>query len=391
MEIIDPQPIQKNEDRSKNLLNIKDLKALNERIKNKFAKPVVKLISPLPLNVENTKVESINQSDRSISNSNKGQLKLQEISLLKLKFSVKNPEEIENQIKNVVKNWITLDTLIFVHGEDEIKKILTEKKLSEYFDNLKVTQLEVTQQKKYVDICKRLQRQEIIEEKWDNACRSSNKLQPLPDYNQLKQETKKLDIKVKTFYGGMLYEADDSNFPIKETKENEQNNEEGVPSVLPLLDVYSQNALRRRVLLDGLYKGARFFLDIVKYDSAILFTDLQDLVRTFKLKADNVVFKPIIWNYLGLICLRTLALKDNELKIALNKKEATELENLMLEQLPGKSDVVLNCLRIIENVDVFLKIILCLWMCNLYEIVSEILYIYNYTNSFCDLFPKYTL
>lgn len=40
----------------------------------------------------------------------------------------------------------------------------------------------------------------------------------------------------------------------------------------------------------------------VNYFNAILM-DLQGLVKTLRLKADNIIFKPVVWNYISLIFL----------------------------------------------------------------------------------------
>ncbi|KAK9876519.1 hypothetical protein WA026_013893 [Henosepilachna vigintioctopunctata] len=327
---------------TKKLSNLKDL---NQKIKNKFTKTKVKLIDPIPLKTETFQIEKKNNQH------NTDELMLKDSPLLKLRFSHKNFLQVENQVRSSVKQWITLDTLIFIHGENKIKEILNEKKLNEYYDKLKVAQLEVTQQHKYASICKRLQMQELLDQKWDSEFASSKMLRPVPDFTDLRKEKRELDIKVKHFLGGMLYEADDSNFHIKETQENE---EENVPVVLPLVDVNSQNALRRRVLLTNLNKSIKFFLKVVKCNSTTMFSDLQDLIKTLKLSADNVVFKPIVSDYLGFICLKILALRDCQLRDLLKKREAIQYENLIFDFLPGKSEVCHSCLNLIENVDIFI-------------------------------------
>jgi len=104
--------------------------------------------------------------------------------------------EVENVIKNALDSWVTLETCIFIHGEDRVKEVLDEKKLSDCFEKLHIEQLHIEQQMKYMEICKRLQLQELAEEKFDNALTGDQKLQPLPDYTRLKKDTKELKLKV---------------------------------------------------------------------------------------------------------------------------------------------------------------------------------------------------
>lgn len=119
--------------------------------------------------------------------------------------------DILKQVKKCVSEWLTLETLIHIHGENRIKEVLNEKKLSDYFDSLKITELQTTQQIKYVDICKKLNLKELADDKFDRAV-TDRALHPIPDYKELKKENQKLDVKVKSFYDGGLYEQNDENF-----------------------------------------------------------------------------------------------------------------------------------------------------------------------------------
>lgn len=44
-------------------------------------------------------------------------------------------------------------------------------------------------------------------------------------------------------------------------------------------------------------------LQNLRISQSSVLTDLQALVRTFKLKADNIVFKPAVWNYIAIILI----------------------------------------------------------------------------------------
>lgn len=156
------------------------------------------------------------------------------------------------RVKECIKQWLTLETFVYLYGEDKIKQILNEKKLDEYFDKLKITELQTSQKIKYFEICKRLHMRELAEEKFDKSV-LDQKLNPLPDYKKLKEESKDMNLKVKSFYCGLLYEKANSNFPTssKSNKDNDNSEVEGPPAVLPLVDASSQNALRRKVFLNS--------------------------------------------------------------------------------------------------------------------------------------------
>lgn len=159
--------------------------------------------------------------------------------------------KVGNRIKECLKQWLTIETYIFLHGETRVKEILTERKLAEYFEKLRITDLETVQQLKYMQICKRLHLQELAEEKFDKSVIGS-KLQPLPDYKKLKEDGRELNLKVKSFYCGVLYEKEDSNFPMKPSKKDEE--DAGSSVVLPMVDSSSQVALRRKVFMNSISK-----------------------------------------------------------------------------------------------------------------------------------------
>lgn len=174
----------------------------------------------------------------------------------KKKSSKSSKQDLKQILRRVLREWITLETYIFLYGEAKVKEILDEKKLSDYFEKLNVAELQRNQQAKYMDICRKLQLQEMADEKFDSALLGNTKLKPVPDYKKLKQESKDLDVKVKSFYSGVLYEREDPNFPTKvNKKEEESNKDEEPPVVLPLADVNSQNALRRKIFLTSLNRS----------------------------------------------------------------------------------------------------------------------------------------
>lgn len=161
--------------------------------------------------------------------------------------------EVESVVITALKEWLTIESYIFLFGEKKIKEIFDEKKLSEYFDKLNIAELKREQQMKYMEICKRLHLQEMADEKFDNALLGDTKLKPVPDYQKLKAQNKELSIKVKCFYSGVLQEREDRNFP---TKDKDKENSEGEPSpVLPLVDITSQTALRRKIFLASINKS----------------------------------------------------------------------------------------------------------------------------------------
>lgn len=197
---------------------------------------------------ENFKELANDNKNNSLCNENKTTKELSQVSSF---LTEPDKKEILKIILDSFKRWLTLDTLIYLHGEKKIKAILNENKLNEYFEKLKIKEMETTQQIKYFEICKRVKLQELAEEKFDNKV-LGGKLLPLPDYKKLKEDSKELDLKVKSFYYGLLYETPDKNFPAEINKDKGKVVDEALVS--PLVDNLAQNALRRKVFLNSMRK-----------------------------------------------------------------------------------------------------------------------------------------
>ncbi|CAH0547276.1 unnamed protein product [Brassicogethes aeneus] len=260
---------------------------------------------------------------------------------------------IESQIQKSLNEWFTLESYIFIFGEQFIKNLLSEKKLSSLFDTLHIEEMDQSHQIKYVNICKRLQLQEMADEKFDSSV-TGKSFKPLPDYSKLKMESKDLDLKVKAFYSGALYEKEDSNFPSN--KKIEEKSKEGAPAVLPLVDGSSQNALRRKIFLNSINKAMQMLLQALKVTSySSVLSDVQALVKTFKLNATNIVFKPIIWNYISILILNILSNKDKELQKIIEDKRSQEHFELIFSSLPNKTKLLKDLLANIQNIDLFIE------------------------------------
>lgn len=72
---------------------------------------------------------------------------------------------------------------------------------------------------------------------------------PLPDFNKLKEEAEKMDLRVQAFYKGQL-EVEPRKVTFSEDTKDESEEQE-LP-VLPLVHQHEQRALRRRLVLDSL-------------------------------------------------------------------------------------------------------------------------------------------
>ncbi|KRT80397.1 hypothetical protein AMK59_8786, partial [Oryctes borbonicus] len=240
--------------------------------------------------------------------------------------------ELLNNVKTCVEEWITLDSFIYLYTEDKVRQILNENKMEEYFDKLKIPDREIPQQMKYMNICKRLHIQELAEDKFDKALLGKS-IKPLPDFKQLKEEVQELDLKVRSFYKGALYEQMDTNFPTKPIKENQESTEEAV--TLPLVDASAQNTLRRKVFFNSINKTMKKLIVGLKLDERYVLLCMQDLVKSFKLQSHNVVFKPNIWPIIAVILIKILCIKDVNIQMQVEEPRSVEYIELILSKYAG--------------------------------------------------------
>lgn len=106
----------------------------------------------------------------------------------------KKPKETDSaEIQNVyrkltmhveqsVREWITKNTLCLLSGEADEKNQLLEK---------------LTQCDRYQQLCKKLNKLQVQDEKEDRADLEKNKLKPLPHFSVLQEDGKKMELKVQ--------------------------------------------------------------------------------------------------------------------------------------------------------------------------------------------------
>lgn len=222
-------------------------------------------------------------------------------------------------VEQSVKEWVTENTLCLLMGEMDEKHQLLES---------------LTQHDRYQQLCKKLNRLQLEDEKEERASLKKNELKPLPHFSVIQEEAKKIDLKVHAFYEGRM--------KITSSEVNkEPENKDDDNSVLPLTDAHAPNALRRRIFLDKLNKilpdlmralttnadtssMARCTYDHERYSL------IKILISTFNLSAANIVFKTAEWTLVGLIMIKMLSLIDEQLQSLLRSKQASMYTSMIL-------------------------------------------------------------
>ncbi|CAL1686344.1 unnamed protein product [Lasius platythorax] len=218
-------------------------------------------------------------------------------------------------VEQSVKEWVTENTLCLLMGEMDEKRQLLEN---------------LTQHDRYQQLCKKLNRLQLEDEKEERVNLERNELKPLPHFSVLQEEGKKIDLKVRAFYEGQMTITSP-----KDNKESESKDDDN--SVLPLTDAHAPNALRRRIFLDKLNK---ILPDLMRtlmtnadtqctYDHE-RYSLIKIMISTFNLSAANIVFKTAEWTLVGLVMIKMLSLIDVQLQSLLQSKQASMYTSMIL-------------------------------------------------------------
>ncbi|XP_075414527.1 putative RNA polymerase II subunit B1 CTD phosphatase RPAP2 isoform X2 [Tenrec ecaudatus] len=138
---------------------------------------------------------------------------------------------------------------------------------------------------------------------------SDTATKPLPSYESLKKETETLNVRIREFYRGQ--------YVLNEESIKSQDSEERDPT-FPLIDSSSQNQIRKRIVLEKLSKILPGLLGPLQIALGDIYTQLKNLVRTFRLapslgirkqSEENVLFAQFI-----AALLEELHLKNEDLE-----------------------------------------------------------------------------
>ncbi|XP_063481557.1 putative RNA polymerase II subunit B1 CTD phosphatase RPAP2 isoform X4 [Symphalangus syndactylus] len=126
---------------------------------------------------------------------------------------------------------------------------------------------------------------------------SDTATKPLPSYKNLKKETEKLNLRIREFYRGR-YVLDEETTKSQDSEEHD--------STFPLIDSSSQNQIRKRIVLEKLSKVLPGLLVPLHITLGDIYTQLKNLVRTFRLTNRNIIHKPAEWTLIAMVLLSFL-------------------------------------------------------------------------------------
>ncbi|KAJ1063630.1 hypothetical protein K5549_000127 [Capra hircus] len=153
---------------------------------------------------------------------------------------------------------------------------------------------------------------------------SDTAIKPLPSYENLKKETETLNLRIREFYRGR--------YVLNEETTKSQDSEEHDPT-FPLIDSSSQNQIRKRIVLEKLYKVLPGLLGPLQITLGDIYTQLKSLVQTFRLTNRNIIHKPAEWTLIALVLLSILTSTLGIQKLSQENVMFTQFMTTLLEEL----------------------------------------------------------
>jgi len=124
------------------------------------------------------------------------------------------------------------------------------------------------------------------------------------------------------------------NIVVKEKKGVEKN----LVCIVPPIDSKSQRTIRRRIVLDKLFRTLPDLLSEVKLTVGEISRDLTELVHTFCLSSTNVALKPLQWKILAL-ALVVILQRKNPLVSQAMKSCSNEFDALLGRLAISRQDI----------------------------------------------------
>ncbi|XP_075281022.1 putative RNA polymerase II subunit B1 CTD phosphatase RPAP2 isoform X2 [Opisthocomus hoazin] len=133
-------------------------------------------------------------------------------------------------------------------------------------------------------------------------------VKPVPSYEKLKEETEFLELRVKEFYKGKCILAEEAVTDAQaeeHTRKDKDDQQEDL--TFPLVDSNAQMQIRRRIVLEKLRKVLPAVLGLLQITPGDVYTELKNLVKTFRLTNRNIIHKMPEWTLIAIVLLSVLS------------------------------------------------------------------------------------
>ncbi|NXL92336.1 RPAP2 phosphatase, partial [Alectura lathami] len=239
-------------------------------------------------------------------------------------------------LKQTLTEWRTEETLKFLYGPNYTSLWSSECISSANQDNEELDEDDLDAPED-LDI--------VAEGKSENSLNyslpftgSGGTVKPVPSYEKLKEETKFLELRVREFYKGkcILSEEELAHAQTEEQPSKDQDDQEQ-DLTFPLVDSNAQMQIRKRIVLEKLRKALPAVLGPLQITLGDIYTELKNLVKTFRLTNRNIIHKMPEWTLIAIVLLSVLSqiipvFKNTQTNPMYTQFLATLLEELQLKK-----------------------------------------------------------
>ncbi|OXB57917.1 hypothetical protein ASZ78_003903 [Callipepla squamata] len=136
-------------------------------------------------------------------------------------------------------------------------------------------------------------------------------VKPVPSYEKLKEETEFLQLRVREFYKGKCILAEEE-LAHTQTDEHSSTDKDDQQQDLtfPLVDSNAQMQIRKRIVLEKLRKVLPAVLGPLQITLGDVYTELKNLVKTFRLTNRNIIHKMPEWTLIAIVLLSVFVPKQ---------------------------------------------------------------------------------
>uniref|UniRef100_A0A8C6YVM9 RNA polymerase II subunit B1 CTD phosphatase RPAP2 homolog n=1 Tax=Nothoprocta perdicaria TaxID=30464 RepID=A0A8C6YVM9_NOTPE len=164
-------------------------------------------------------------------------------------------------------------------------------------------------------------------------------IKPLPSYEKLKEETEFLELRVKEFYKGKCVLAEEA-----VTQDDEQED-----PTFPLVDSNAQMQIRKRIVLEKLKRALPAVLGPLQITLGDIYTELKNLVKTFRLTNRNIIHKMPEWTLIAIVLLSALSHIIPVFRNTEKNPVYTQFLSTLLEELHFKNEDLESLTRIFRK------------------------------------------
>ncbi|XP_040027645.2 putative RNA polymerase II subunit B1 CTD phosphatase rpap2 isoform X3 [Gasterosteus aculeatus] len=234
-------------------------------------------------------------------------------------------------LRRTLKDWSTDETLKFLYGADHslrwpIADVKEDKEAGEELDE--------------DDLEDEVNDEDAAE---FGAVGQKRPSAAAPDYRVLQKETQQLELRVREFYQGTWVLPEE----VEEPHGSKQDQSTKDPA-LPLVDSHAQHVIQKKITVEKLTSCLRNIVGPLHLNISDFSTDLNKLVRTFRLTNTNIIHRATEWTLLAVLLLHLLSEVSPLVREALETTTSAKYLNTLMEELGLQEQDLLNVVQLFK-------------------------------------------